>query len=147
MLVGVVCWRVCWQPAASDSSTSHLLMTLLFASPFTAHPNVCPKLSQMLVVDEAAVQEDLIVFKVVPGLKEEFADEKNDLVLFWATEVPVRLPALLDAAQELFLVLFVKFCEGVHLLYFVVILFTKPVGPRRSSRGECSPRVKKVAEC
>ena len=59
---------------------------LLFASPFTAHLNISPKLSQMFVVDEAAVQEDLIEFKVVPDLKQEFVDEKNDPVLFWATD-------------------------------------------------------------
>ena len=48
---------------------------------------------QTFGVDEAALQEDCIDFEDVPGLKQEFDDKKNDLVLFWATKVPVRLVA------------------------------------------------------
>ena len=35
-------------------------------------------LSQMFGAGEAALLEDIIDFKVVPGLKQEFANEKND---------------------------------------------------------------------
>jgi len=38
--------------------------------------------SQMFGVDEAALQEDLIDFNVVPGLKQNCVDENNDLVLY-----------------------------------------------------------------
>ena len=34
----------------------------------------------MFGVDDAALQEDIIDFKDVPGLKQEFDDNKNDLV-------------------------------------------------------------------
>ena len=52
-----------------------------------ALPIVCQTLSQTFGVDEAALKEDLIDFKVVPGLKQDFDDKKNDLALFWATKV------------------------------------------------------------
>jgi len=39
----------------------------------------CKMLSQMFGADEAALLEDRIDFKVVPGLKQEFVNEKNDL--------------------------------------------------------------------
>jgi len=39
----------------------------------------CKMLSQMFDADEAALLEDIIDFKVVPGLKQEFVNEKNDL--------------------------------------------------------------------
>ena len=39
-----------------------------FASPFTAESPICPKLSQTFAVDEAALQDNFIDFKVVPGL-------------------------------------------------------------------------------
>ena len=87
-----VCWRVCRQPSTSDSSTSHLSMTFVafFASPFTSQPDVCHNLSQTFGVDEAALQEDFIDLKIVPYLKEQILGTKDDLVLFWATKVPVR---------------------------------------------------------
>ena len=56
------------------------------------------KLSQTFGVDEAALQEDFIDFKIVPGMKERFLAAKDDLVLFWATKVPVRFLALREAA-------------------------------------------------
>ena len=89
------CWTVCGQPSTSDSSTSHLSMTFVafFASPFTSQPDVCHKLSQTFGVDEAALQEDFIDFKIVPGLKEQFLAAK-DIVLFWATKVPIRFLGL-----------------------------------------------------
>ena len=37
------------------------------------------KMSQMFGADEAALLEDIIDFKVVPSLKQEFVNEKNDL--------------------------------------------------------------------
>ena len=40
-----------------------------FASPFTAEPAICQTLSQTFAVDEAALQDNFIDFKVVPGLK------------------------------------------------------------------------------
>jgi len=46
-------------------------------------------LSQTFGLEEAAVQEYLIGFKVMPGWKQEFIDDKNDLVLFWPMKVPV----------------------------------------------------------
>ena len=76
-----------------------------FPSPFTSQPDVCHKLSQTFGVDEAALQEDFIDFKIVPGLKEQFLAAKDDLVLIWATKVPVRFLVLREAAQKL-LVLF-----------------------------------------
>ena len=45
------------------------------------------KLSRMFCVDEDSLREDLI-------------EEKNDLVLLWATKVPVRLLALRGAAHN-----------------------------------------------
>ena len=39
----------------------------------------CKKLSQMFGAGEAALLEDIIDFKVVPGVKQEFVNEKNDL--------------------------------------------------------------------
>ena len=76
-----------------------------FASPFTAEPAICQTLSQTVAVDEAALQDNLIDFKGVPGLKKLFNAAKDDLVLFWATQVAVRFPVLIEAAQK-FLVLF-----------------------------------------
>ena len=70
-----------------------------FASPFTAEPSICQTLSQTFAVDEAALQDNFIDFKVVPGLKKWFNAAKDDLVLFWATQVPVRFPVLIEAAQ------------------------------------------------
>ena len=66
---------------------------------------MCHKLSQTFRVDEAALQEDFIDFKIVLGLKEQFLAAKDDLVLFWATKMPVRFLALREAAQK-FLLLF-----------------------------------------
>ena len=65
----------------SVSSTLHLSMTSVafFASPSC---NMSQNSSQMFGVDEAALQEDLIDFNVVPGLKQNFVDENNDLVLY-----------------------------------------------------------------
>ena len=76
-----------------------------FASPFTAQPVICQTLSQTFAVDEAALQDNFIDFKVVPGQKNVFNAVKDDLVLFWATQLPMRFPALIEAAQT-FLVLF-----------------------------------------
>ena len=76
-----------------------------FASPFTSQPDVWHKLSQTFGVDEAALQQDYIDFKIVPGLKEQFLAAKHDLVIFWANKTPVRFLALREAAQK-FLVLF-----------------------------------------
>ena len=76
-----------------------------FASPFTAEPAICQTLSQTFAVNEAALQDNLIDFKVVPELNNLFNAAKDDIVLFWATQVPVRFPVLIEAAQK-FLVLF-----------------------------------------
>ena len=76
-----------------------------FASPFTAEPAICPKLSQTFAVDEAALQDNFIDFKVVPGLRNDFNAAKDDITLFWATLVPRRFPVLNEVAQK-FLVLF-----------------------------------------
>ena len=76
-----------------------------FANPFTAEPAICQTLSQTVAIDEAALQDNFIDFKVVPGLKNLFNAAKDDLVLFWATQVPVRFPVLIEAAQK-YLVLF-----------------------------------------
>ena len=101
-----VCWTVSRQPSTSDSSTSHLSMTCVAFFPVHLPPSLtCHKLSQTFGVDEAALQEDLIEFKIVPYLKEQFLAAKDDLVLFCATKVPVSFPALCEAAQK-FLVLF-----------------------------------------
>ena len=43
---------------------------------------MCHKLSQTFGVDEAALQEDFIDFKIVPALIEQFLAAKDDLVLF-----------------------------------------------------------------
>ena len=40
-----------------------------FASPFTAKPAICQTLSQTFAVDEAALQDNFIDLKVVPGLE------------------------------------------------------------------------------
>ena len=40
-----------------------------FASPFTVEPAICQTLPQKFAVDEAALQDNFIDFKVVPGLK------------------------------------------------------------------------------
>ena len=71
-----------------------------FASPFTAEPAICQTLSQTFAVDEAALQDNFIDFKVVPGLKNELNAAKDDLVLFWTTQVPVRFPVLIEAAHK-----------------------------------------------
>ena len=60
---------------------------------------------QTFAVVEAALQDNFFDFKVVPGLRNVFNAAKDDLVLFWATQVPVRFPVLIKAAQK-FLVLF-----------------------------------------
>ena len=62
----------------------------LFASPVTAHPDVCQTFLQTFGVGSAALQDDLVDFKIVPRLKQEFVDEKNDPVLFGTTKIPVR---------------------------------------------------------
>ena len=49
--------------------------------------------------------QNVIDFWIVPGLKEEFVTERNDLVLFWTKIVSVRFLALRKTAQQ-FLVLF-----------------------------------------
>ena len=67
------------------------------ASPFTAYADICQQLSQTVGVDEAALREDLIEFKVVPDLKR---DEKDHLVVLLATKVRVRLLALREEAQH-----------------------------------------------
>ena len=71
---------VCRQPSTSDSSTSHLSMTCVAL--FTSQPDVCHNMSQTFGVDEAALQEDFIDLKIVPGLKEQFLAAKDDLVHF-----------------------------------------------------------------
>ena len=68
--------------------------------PVHLSPNVCHKLSQTFGVDEAALKEDFIDLKIVPGLKEKFLAAKGDLVLFWVTKVPVRFLALREADQK-----------------------------------------------
>ena len=45
-----------------------------FASPFTVHPDVCQKVSQMFGDDEAGLQDDLID---CAGVKQECIDGKN----------------------------------------------------------------------
>ena len=71
-----------------------------FASHFTAETAICQTLSQTFAVDEAALQDNFIDFKVVPGLKNLFNAAKDDLVVFWAIQVPVRFPVLTEAAQN-----------------------------------------------
>ena len=61
---------------------------------------MCHKLSQTFGVEDAALQEDFIDFKIVPYLKQQFLVAKDDLVLFWATKVPVHFLALREAAQK-----------------------------------------------
>ena len=51
---------------------------------------MCHKLSQTFGVDESALQEDFIDFRIMPGLKEQFLAVKDDPVVFWVTMVPVR---------------------------------------------------------
>ena len=41
-----------------------------FASPFTAEPAICQTLPQTFAVVEAALQDNFIDFKVVPGFKK-----------------------------------------------------------------------------
>ena len=62
-------------------------------SPFTSQSDVCHKLLQTFRVDEAALQEDFIDLKIVPGLKEQLLAAKDDLVLFRATKMLVRFLA------------------------------------------------------
>ena len=84
-----------------------------FASPFTAEPAICSKLSQTYAVDEAALQDNFIDFKVVPGLRNEFSAAEDDITMFWTTQVPLRFPVLNEVAQK-FLVLFgsTRSCES-----------------------------------
>ena len=90
------------QASTSDFAS---IVCCFFASPFTSQPDVCHKLSHTFGVDEAALQEDFIDLKNMPGLKEHFPAAEDDLRLFWATKVPVRFQALREATQK-FLVLF-----------------------------------------
>ena len=76
-----------------------------FASPFTAEPAICQTLSQSFAVDKAALQDNFIDFKVVQGLNNLFDAAKDDLVLFWATQVPMRFPVLIERAHK-FVMLF-----------------------------------------
>ena len=59
----------------------------------------------MFAIDEAALQDNFIDFKVVPGLKNELNAAKDDLLLSWAMQMAVHFPVLTEATQ-IFLVLF-----------------------------------------
>ena len=66
---------------------SYISMTVgaFMTSPYNAQSHVCHKLSMSM-----RLQEDTSDYKCVLDLEEEFVAEKRDLVLFWATKVPVR---------------------------------------------------------
>ena len=94
-----------WRPHSADDSLTSLLSTtfaaslqalLLRSQLFAKH---CRKRLQ------STKQDNFIDFKVVPGLKKYFNSAKGDIVLFWATQEPVRFPVLIEAAQT-FVMLF-----------------------------------------
>ena len=102
----LVMFLTAWRPhSADDLLTSLLSMTsaaslhalLLRSQLFAKH---CRKRLQ-----STKQRCRTISLILVPGIKNLFNTAKDDLVLFWATRVPVRFPLLIEAAQT-FMVLF-----------------------------------------